>query len=744
MDGGATWAQVYDPGGTNQLWAIDFNANGVGLASGATSTVLRTTDFGNTWTPITGFGSTSIIFYSVRFGSDTVAYLSGSNGYFYKSTDAGATWTELSYRFTTTSLKDVSFANDNVGYTVGTSYIAKTTNGGMAWTPQTSPYTGDINEVVAPSPNVAIAGCDGGYIIRTTNGGAQWQSVQTGITGTNSDILAIDFIDSNNGMVVAYNGTAAKTNDGGATWTMLAPITSGNPWDMDLIDTLNAYVACTGEKIYLTTDGGQSWSLQLSVGGLGTYGISALSKDVAVAGGTSGNTYYTTNGGATWNNAVTKPGYTVWGIKIKSPTLAYAACASGYIYRSTDSGMNWTLEPRVTINTFSDIDITARGDVFAVGSSGVVVKYRAQQSNCTDIHIRQGWNILSVPRAAANRAAAMLFPNKTSAAFGYDNGYIAFDTLQYGNGYWMRFANAETVNLCGNTTGLNTIPVQQGWNIIGGYDKAVPVSGVSTTPPGIITSSFFGFNNGYVSGDSLIPGKGYWIRVSQNGVLNLPSVASTAKSNPFVAATVPDGCPKIIFSDDEGFRRELYILNSNDRINLDAFVLPPLPPSGIADARFLQSTFAEYAGQGDISIAIQRGAGQLRMECENISLAIGTANNAERKYLHPGDRYSIPVESSLLTVTAVSQVPTEFSLMQNYPNPFNPVTTISYVLPRDGAVLLKVYDALGTEVAVLVNEAKRAGQYTLTWNAGSLPSGTYFYRLQAGEFTQTRKSILMK
>jgi hypothetical protein len=55
-----------------------------------------------------------------------------------------------------------------------------------------------------------------------------------------------------------------------------------------------------------------------------------------------------------------------------------------------------------------------------------------------------------------------------------------------------------------------------------------------------------------------------------------------------------------------------------------------------------------------------------------------------------------------------------------------------------------VYDALGTEVAVLVNEAKRAGQYTLTWNAGGLPSGTYFYRLQAGEFTQTRKLILMK
>jgi photosystem II stability/assembly factor-like uncharacterized protein len=80
-DGGTSWSSVYDGGGTNQLWAIDFNSTGeIGLASGAAGTVLRTTDSGNTWTPVAGLPN--VIYYSVRFGADNAAYLSGGSGYF--------------------------------------------------------------------------------------------------------------------------------------------------------------------------------------------------------------------------------------------------------------------------------------------------------------------------------------------------------------------------------------------------------------------------------------------------------------------------------------------------------------------------------------------------------------------------------------------------------------------------------------------------------------------------------------
>jgi hypothetical protein len=85
-----------------------------------------------------------------------------------------------------------------------------------------------------------------------------------------------------------------------------------------------------------------------------------------------------------------------------------------------------------------------------------------------------------------------------------------------------------------------------------------------------------------------------------------------------------------------------------------------------------------------------------------------------------------------------------FALEQNYPNPFNPSTTISYQLPSEGQVSLKVYDMLGNEVATLVNEMKTAGEYQVDFNAAALSSGIYFYRLQAGNFVDTKRMMLMK
>lgn len=89
-------------------------------------------------------------------------------------------------------------------------------------------------------------------------------------------------------------------------------------------------------------------------------------------------------------------------------------------------------------------------------------------------------------------------------------------------------------------------------------------------------------------------------------------------------------------------------------------------------------------------------------------------------------------------------VPKNFELTQNYPNPFNPSTTIEYSIPKDAIVSLKIYDVLGKEVVTLVNDQKSAGTYILNWNASNYSSGLYFYRLTAGEFTETKKMFLVK
>ncbi|MFA5805270.1 MAG: T9SS type A sorting domain-containing protein [Melioribacteraceae bacterium] len=128
--------------------------------------------------------------------------------------------------------------------------------------------------------------------------------------------------------------------------------------------------------------------------------------------------------------------------------------------------------------------------------------------------------------------------------------------------------------------------------------------------------------------------------------------------------------------------------------------------------------------------------------------------NASIDGIRVADNWGLAVTG---TATAVEEnnpvVPTSYSLSQNYPNPFNPETVISYQLSANSHVSLKVYDVLGREVATLVNEYQQPGLYNSKFSINNLPagrqgsqfgSGVYFYRIQASDFTQTKKMILMK
>jgi hypothetical protein len=93
---------------------------------------------------------------------------------------------------------------------------------------------------------------------------------------------------------------------------------------------------------------------------------------------------------------------------------------------------------------------------------------------------------------------------------------------------------------------------------------------------------------------------------------------------------------------------------------------------------------------------------------------------------------------------AAPQLPKNIVLQQNFPNPFNPTTTIEYELPQLSIVSLRVYNILGEQLAVLVNERQDAGHKSVRWDAKNLPSGVYTYRLSAGNFSEARKLVIMK
>ena len=104
--------------------------------------------------------------------------------------------------------------------------------------------------------------------------------------------------------------------------------------------------------------------------------------------------------------------------------------------------------------------------------------------------------------------------------------------------------------------------------------------------------------------------------------------------------------------------------------------------------------------------------------------------------------------SDVLSLDGV-MLPLEFALGQNYPNPFNPSTKIQYTLAKDGFVSVDIYDLMGRNIKSLINTGQVAGYYEIHWNATNnngevVPAGMYFYMIRAGEFTSTKKMVLLK
>lgn len=124
--------------------------------------------------------------------------------------------------------------------------------------------------------------------------------------------------------------------------------------------------------------------------------------------------------------------------------------------------------------------------------------------------------------------------------------------------------------------------------------------------------------------------------------------------------------------------------------------------------------------------------------------------NAALDFTEP-EYYSFRLENPITVIqgtgvkSSSADLPaTDYQLAQNYPNPFNPVTTIQYDLPKAGMTTLKLYNLLGEEVAVLLNEYKVAGSYQFQFDASKLESGVYYYKIKSGDFEASKKLVLVK
>ncbi len=134
--------------------------------------------------------------------------------------------------------------------------------------------------------------------------------------------------------------------------------------------------------------------------------------------------------------------------------------------------------------------------------------------------------------------------------------------------------------------------------------------------------------------------------------------------------------------------------------------------------------------------------GNRNVDAADLSIVDNNALNYVSAQIPAGS--DLPESGFSKSKDLVNDIPAQFELKDNYPNPFNPTTNIKYNLPVSGFVSLKVFDITGREVANLVNENQKAGRFSVEWNASQFASGTYFYKIVAGDFTQVKRMILVK
>jgi hypothetical protein len=375
--------------------------------------------------------------------------------------------------------------------------------------------------------------------------------------------------------------------------------------------------------------------------------------------------------------------------------------------------------------------------------------------------VRPNWNIIAVPVSTPDLQKDILFPGSTSQAFGFNGTYQAAGMLEYGSGYWLKFPATQVMAIPGSERLSQSIPLTEGWNLVGSLSYPVETASIITTPSGIISSGMFGYEGGYRAATLIEPGKGYWVKASNAGILTMEANFNTTASKEQMVRPEVNSFQSMTVSDAAGNSQTLYLGNSIPNSLTEALELPPVPPAGAFDVRFSSGRLIEnisdngsQAREFPLSLQlVDRTITVTWSKSNSNTFALTTSDGRVLSRSTDGMKtITVKPLESLKIVAEAGNVPSRFALQQNYPNPFNPVTTISIDLPVASTVTVTVYNLIGQEIKTLVgDQAMDAGTHTVQFDANALASGVYLYRLQANStddpstsFTQIRKMMLLK
>ena len=680
----------------------------------------------------------------------------GNDGLIFRSVNGGNSWS--SYIYLTADMKGVCTYGNNVWIATENGDIYKT---GKTVSPIVTYNIGEnfaVNSICFVNDNTGYLCGDGGRIYKSLNGGVNWTAINTGIV--NVKLNSISFIDEMKGVVAGENGTIYTTENGGTTWTVQVSGTTRN--------LLKAKYFTDG----ITVVGEYGTIISKPLSGSWTSVNTRTDSDIRSITGTEINKARVCGGGGfIRNNLNNRANFFNFEINpmlanlvdifYYNDNLGFAVSSmNNAIIRTTNGGLSWDL-PSGTSTAFNWVQKSPNGSgignnlcmhpkdrnsAYVVYGNKVYVSRDRGESwtQIATISIGSRAHSFYVSPVDTNIwvCAIESSPDRVVRSTDYGltwNTIIQYDFSSYGQPLEMDQNNPSVFYYAPtNTSGTGLFKSTDNgatFNLVAPYG----ISSVGS-PCDLVVM--------WDSSDVLFMGDdGAEIYKTTNGGLNWTMVKpGTSSEIPSMCNSVFD--QSICYATTWGGTQVYRTVNHGDAWS----IVSNNSGSGWGSDLCHEDPNVVLTGNyGSQAYLTTNGGAQFFNINNGLSGAGAGIMVPERGWMlnmQTGSLFKLNIVYSVITSAneniLTTSVPESFELYQNYPNPFNPETKIKYSLPNSGSITLKVYNGIGKEIETLSEGFKSAGTYEVNFDATSLASGIYFYKLTAEGVTHTKKMTLLK
>ncbi|MBI3195084.1 MAG: T9SS type A sorting domain-containing protein [Ignavibacteriae bacterium] len=666
-------------------------------------------------------------------GSNLYAGTAGAG--VFRSTDGGATWEQkingMNYQSVTAFVK----SGPNLLAT-GTVNVYLSTDNGETWTAATGLAGGNGVSCLAANGANVFAGTSGRGVFVSTDNGATWTASNTGLPGGGTNTYVGSIITNGSTILTSASDnnvqqTMFRSTNNGSSWT---GANTGLPLDYSTYGSMyldGSTIYAGGSYLYKTTNNGDTWTQ--ADNGIPTYsGISEIRAIGSNLFATANQfVYRSTDGGGTWT--VLGGGLPLMGmfsLEVSGSDVFAGTVANG-VYKSTDSGNSWTqqntgLKARDMSGFLIDgSTLYANGNsIFKTSDDGTTwtnVRGNLKDSSSQPTLVYANGSLLFARDYPANGlerstdgGATWTLVGNGLPEYGSINSIIdvaggllttkdrVYRSTDNGD-TWVKVDTASEIINVGNVVKIGSMVYAYGLGVFKSSDEGTTWVKADSGFPAYFQIGALAGTSSVLFASGSFSGGTY---KSTNGGQSWAIISANIYSQFFVYGNNLFGC----------------------RANNGIFVHKNFATSATKFSGDLPGNTYTY------TFTIHNG-----------NMYAGTSGNGVWKR---------PLTDVLEVKEIASGIPTGFSLEQNYPNPFNPTTNFEFRIVNfsakggsasgGGLVTLKVFDILGREVATLVNENLHPGTFSVSWDATGQASGIYYYRLQSGEFSETRKLLLTK